>query len=215
MIIGFSLLAIILICVLVIPNIVNSIGLIKVRDDALVGVEDNWLIVNQGNRTDHEYRKLAEVYPVEGYELAEVTPGSMQDLTRVFFYKPTGENAPADEYYIQAGKRAYDEIIEVSSGMVQAYATEVLYCGEEVRATAGENNVAYYVLEYGIDLDDSEEGVDMEYYQNVYLYIESGIEGCSVSMAATNTVDDPADFRDRDAMVEMILKAAELIVVEK
>ena len=52
--------------IIILPDAIEARHLIKVKDGALQGVEDNWLVLNVGTSSNPKYRKIAEVDPVEG-----------------------------------------------------------------------------------------------------------------------------------------------------
>ena len=60
MTIGFAVIAIVLICVLWLPDFIESFSLLKVKDGVVQNVGDNWLLTNVGTSSNKKYRKLAE-----------------------------------------------------------------------------------------------------------------------------------------------------------
>ena len=68
MTIGFAVIAIVLICVLWLPDFIESFSLLKVKDGVVQNVGDNWLLANVGTSSKAKYRKLAEF---DGVELSQ------------------------------------------------------------------------------------------------------------------------------------------------
>ncbi|MEE1199676.1 MAG: hypothetical protein U0L09_03400 [Christensenellales bacterium] len=214
MIFGLIGFIVVLTCVIVIPNWIENIGVLKMVDGKVQGVEEDWLIGNYGSTNDPKYRKLAEVAPAEGYALDRVEDGTSSTEERVFYYKPTTDDAPAEEYFVQAGKNDYDQIIASASSMLSSYAQEVLFVDEEQHAKVGDTDVRYYLAEYVINNSEDPENPDLEYWQSAYLYMDSSVAGGCVALGASNTGDDETAFKDRDALYQLLLDAAGAIQAE-
>lgn len=214
MIFGLIGLVVILACVIVIPDWIDNIGVLKMVDGKVQGVEDNWLIGNYGSANAPKYRKLAEMAPAEGYVLDRVEEGTSSSEERVFYYKPTTDYAPAAEYFVQAGKKDYDQIIASASPMLSSYAQEVLFMDEEQHAKVGDTDVRYYLAEYVVNNSEDSENPDLEYWQSAYLYMDSSVAGGCVALGASNTGDDETAFKDRDALYQLLLDAAGAIQAE-
>jgi len=110
MAIGFAVIAIVLICVLWVPDFIESFSLLKVKDGVVQDVGDNWLLANVGTSSEDKYRKMAEVGAIEGYELSSTEDGIMDENLRYYVYTPVSEDAPAQTLNIQSGNGEASEL---------------------------------------------------------------------------------------------------------
>ncbi len=112
MIIGFSVIAVLLIAVLVLPDFIESFSLLKVKDGVVQDVGDNWLLCDVGTSSKHKYRKLAEFSgEIEGYQLASTEDGILDKNLKYYVYEPTAaEGALAQTVNVQSGNGEASEL---------------------------------------------------------------------------------------------------------
>lgn len=215
MIIGFAVLLVIVICAIVIPNAIEAKDLLRVKNGVVQNVGDNWLVCDMSETSKHKYRKIAEIDPAEGWQVRERADGISDANEAYFYFEPIdAENAVADEYYAIVGKGKYDELCTKAATSMGSFANEVLYQGETVTDVVDGRNVAYYVLEYNMNVSEDENNPEYEYNQTISLYVESPIEGRCVLLNASNTGADESAFGDRDAIIEFLKEASKSITLE-
>lgn len=112
MIIGFSVIAVILIAVLVLPDFIESFSLLKVKDGVIQDLGDNWLVANTGTSSKAKYRKMAEVGEIEGYTLASTEPGFTDENLQYFVFEPASEDSVAQTLNVQPGNGEAAELAE-------------------------------------------------------------------------------------------------------
>lgn len=235
MVIGFAVIAIVLVCVLWLPDALEARHLLKVKDGVVQGIEDNELICNVGTSSNKKYRKLAAVEPTEGFALESVEDGLSDTNLRYFKYAADGE-AAAQEYMVQSGNGDMDKL--ASSYLDQmGRLSEMLYQDEEVHEEVVNGNrtlsfvVEYRMEDYSEAIAEEEAAADgdvadevqadeesepvYDYTQAALVYIESPIEDKCVVIQAMNTAKDDSVFGDRDALRELALKAAEGVEISK
>jgi len=215
MIIGFAVLLLIVICVVVIPNAVRAKGTLKVKDGVVQGVGENWLITDTSTTSKPLYRKIAEVNPVEGYQLRSAEAGLNDSESKYYYYEPVdAENAVADEYYAIVGKGEYDMLCANAANMLGAYATEVMSKTEPtIEELEDGTKIAYYAMEYTINTTMDEENPEIQYNQTVSMYIDSNVDGNCVLLNASNVGEDESAFGDIDAMVELMKEAVKCVTI--
>lgn len=216
MIIGFAVIVIALICVLVLPDAIESRHLLKVKDGAIVDAGDNWLIRNVGDSSKAKYRKIAEVNPADGYQLEKVTAGTTNDLSTMFYYEPTEGNADAaaQEYYVVAGSGEYDMLVSNVYGYA-AMLGEILEQSEIQTVDVGGRSASYFTVKSSVTDDSSdEENPIVTYNQMGYMYVDADVKDNCVVICASNTGDSEV-FTDDAALVGLMTNAASQIVMAK
>ena len=243
MIIGFAVIAIILVLVLVVPKIVESFTLLKVKDGVVQDVGENWLLANVSQTSEEKYRKMAEVGEIEGFELTSTEPGIADENLQYFVYAPTDPAAPVQTLNVQSGNGEAAELSETFRSQMGNFG-EMLYQSEAVEE-AEINGMKTYtvVIEYrnedyeqvsakaeaqaaADEATANEEEIPedvaavlaeetrYDYSQSVVLYIDSNLDGKCVLINAMNTGDSEAVFQDADAIHEIVRTAAASITLE-
>lgn len=220
MIIGFSALVIILIAVLVLPDAIAKIGSLKVVDGVVQDAGENWLLANTGTSSKKIYKKLAEVAPIEGYELSETVDGITDANLRYFVYKPA-DGSESPELLIQSGSNEAETLITNYRSMISSYA-EVLYLDEEIHEETINGMKTYScVIEYRME-DYAEETtaetteeteVTYTYTQSAVVYVDSNLSDKCVVITLSNEGADESVFGDRAALLTEALAAVPSITV--
>lgn len=242
MVIGFVVIAVILICVLVLPDFIESFSLLKVKDGVVQNVGDNWLIANTGTDSKDKYRKMAEVGEIEGFELSETAPGIMDENCIYYVYKPVTEDGLVQTLNIQPGS---GDAAELSANYLAQMGSfgEVLYMSEAVEEEEINGMKTYTVVfeyrmpnyEQSVAKEEAQAAVDAataneeeipedvaavlaeedkyDYSQSVVLYIDSNLDGECVLINAMNAGDTDAVFQDRDAIRDILRTAAASITL--
>ena len=242
MTIGFAVIAIVLICVLWLPDFIESFSLLKVKDGVVQNVGDNWLLANVGTSSKAKYRKMAEFGGIEGYELSETKEGITDKNLRYYVYAPVSEDAPAETVNVQSGNGVASELATNFLSQMSAFG-EVLNQSEAVEE--GEiNGMKTYsvVMEYrtpdyeqAAEKEEAQAAADAataakeeipedvaavlaeetiyDYSQTVLLYIDSNIEGKCIVLNASNSGTDDTCFGDTAAMLEVLQSAASSVTL--
>lgn len=221
MTIGFLAIIVVIVCVLWVPDWIESFSLLKVKDGVVQGVEENWLVCNMGTSSKPKYRKLAVVEPPEGFEMTETNYISDANMPYLVF-GPTGE-AAAQSVMAQSGNGEAESLANSYASNIGVYG-EVLYQSDVVAETIDGKQTWAFVVEYRME-DYSEqiaaaESGDSEaeaaakeadpvysYTQSAILYVDSPIKEKSVVLTASNSGDSDAVFGDRDALMELVRSA--------
>lgn len=233
MIIGFAVLIIALLAVVVLPDAIAKIGSLKVKDDVVQGVGENWLLANTGTSSKQIYKKMAEVEPMEGYELAEAHDGLMDANLRYYSYQPV-EGAEGPSYMVQPGSKDAAELIDYYRSMISSLG-EVLYI-DKANTEETINGVKTYsfVLEYRmedyseevaaaeaeaegkpVDEEAAEAEVNYIYTQTAVVYIESELKDKCVVVNMSYEGADETVFGDRAELHAMALEAAAGVTIGK
>lgn len=235
MIIGFLVIAVVLVCVLWVPDWIESFSLLKVKDGVVQGVEDNGLVCNMGTSSNPKYRKLAVVEAPEGFEMTGTDYISDSNMPYLIF-EPTGD-AAAQTLMAQSGNGEAESLANSYASNIGVYG-EILYQGEMIEETIDDKHVWGFVAEYRMEdfteqiadaeaEDDASEDADAEdadaeekepvysYTQSAILYVDSPIDGKSVVLTASNTGDSEDAFGDRDALMELVRSAVPGVELSK
>ena len=217
MIIGFAVIVIALICVLVLPDALEARHLLKVKDGAIVGAEDNWLIRNVSDTSKAKYRKIAEVNPADGYALDQSTGGVSDDLETMFYFDPTEDNtdAAAQEYYVIAGSGEYDTLVSNAYGYVGLLGGEILNQSEIQNTEIDGRKASYFTVQFSVTDSSDEENPMTTYNQMAYMYVDADIKDTCVVLCASNTGDSEDVFTDDAALVELLTNAVGQITMAK
>lgn len=219
MTIGFLVIVLVIVGVLVLPDWIESFSLLKVKDGVIQGVEDNWLICNLGTSSSPKYRKLAEINPVDGFELSE-TSYITDANTPYFIYTPTGDSA-AQKLSIQAGNGGAETLAKQYAESIGAF-SEVSYKSDVTEETVGDRKVWTVLVEFRME-DYVEEDADSEteteptytYTQSALVYTDTFVDGRSVVISASVEGDSESAFGDREALLEAAKSAVGSIELSK
>lgn len=243
MIIGFAVIAIALICVLVLPDFIESFSLLKVKDGVVQDMGDNWIITNTGTGSKDKYRKLGEVTgEIEGYELSETAPGITDENCVYYVYTPTSEDAVIQTLNIQPGNGEaavlsetfrsqmgnFGEVLSLSEAVVEeeingikTYAVAIQYRtqeGEQATAQAEAQAAADEATANGEEIPEDVAAVLAEetiydYNQSVVLYLDTKVDGKCILLNAMNTGDSEAAFGDEAAIFDVLRQAVNAITI--
>ena len=107
--------------IIILPDAIEARHLIKVKDGALQGVEDNWLVLNVGTSSHPKYRKIAEVDPAEGYSFEKTDHLSSLNLSTNLTFKADDEqNAVADTYVALSSANECKALAEKAFSNIQS-----------------------------------------------------------------------------------------------
>lgn len=221
MIFGFAGIALVLACLIILPDLPDYVekfhrmfyDYIKVEDGVAQGVGDNWLIANLNETSsDPAYVKLAEVGDVEGYEPSE--SDYVSDENVLYHDYASASDGVAQKLRFMSASGEASEVPESFASRIGMVLTEVLYQSEPEQVDVGGREAYGFLVEGRTQTNEDEENPVYEYSQNVYLYVDSDIDGCSVLVNAINEGEDESAFADRDAMFELAERAAQSLIFE-
>lgn len=86
----------------IISNVRYYAGSLQVKNDAIVGIQENWLVRNMGSYDKPKYYKMAEVNIPENYE--SMGSFASDDLEQNFMIRSTDETAPLSQYTVLVSK---------------------------------------------------------------------------------------------------------------
>lgn len=242
MIIGFSVIAAILLCVLVVPDVIESFHLLKVKDGVVQNMGENWLIANTSTTSEDKYRKMAEVGEIEGLELSSTEPGIMDENLQYFVYAPTDENAPVQYVNVQPGNGdaatlaenfrtqmgSFGELLYQSEAVIEeeingmkTYTVALQYRFEDAEQATAKAEAQIVADEATANEEEIPEDVAAvlaeetiyDYTQSVVLYIESNLSGKCIVVNGMNTGDSDAVFQDNEAIQEILRNVASAITL--
>ena len=221
MIFGFAGIIVVLACLIVLPDLPDYVDrfhrlfydYITVEDGAVQGVGDNWLIANlNDSANDPAYVKLAEIGEIEGYELSESNYVSDENVL-YHDYAPTGESVAQTLRFMPASGEAA-EMYESFSARISMVVTEVLYQSEVQEIDINGRSAYAFIVEGTVQVNEDTENPIYSYTQNAYLCVDSEYPDRSVLVNAINEGDDESVFADRDAMLDLVERAAASLTFE-
>lgn len=219
MTIGFLVIVVVIIGVLVLPDWIESFSLLKVKDGVVQGVEDNWLICNLGTSSSPKYRKLAEINPVDGFEMSE-TSYITDANTPYFIFEPTGDSA-AQKLTVQAGNGGAEALASKYAETIGAF-SDVLYKSDVAAETVGDRKIWTILVEYRMENyseeeaeSDAETEPTYSYTQSALVYTDALVSGRSIVISAAVDGDSESVFVDREALLEAAKSAVSSIELSK
>ncbi len=119
--------AVIIIAAIVVISLIPD-GSLKVRGGAVVGAEDNWLIVNTKTTNRPKYFKLAEVEAIDGFTVdAENSYSFSSDKNVTDFWIDNNDETAAEKYYAVLGvTHPASEVAENAFSLLGSYGAEML-----------------------------------------------------------------------------------------
>lgn len=149
-------------------------GSLKIKNDQVVGKQDNWLIAELDGGKNSDYYHIANVDMPEGYQAAAESAGGtiVSPLTHHdndFTFEPVDEASPITNVYVRAVAKSVDDMIE------SVYQTFTGYVGEDghiseiktIDSPFGQGKGFLYDYSYA---NPEEEG-KMEYSQCLINYV--------------------------------------------
>lgn len=145
MIFDFAGLVVVLALIIWLPDFIRSFGLLDVKDGVVQGVEDNWLICDVGTSSRNEYRKLAEIGDIDGYELS--LSASVSDENVLYHdYAPTGDG-PAQTLRFMSVSGEASEMFDTLTERQSMFMNEVTYQSEPEELTINGRDAYVFLIE--------------------------------------------------------------------
>ncbi len=170
----------------------------------LQGVEDNWIVTNQGTSKSPRYYKMGEFTAPEGYTLDPDYTVTSDPIEHTLYFLADDEKAPVHSIYVSGirNKTAAEIMDSVGGNVVNA-----------TGGTRGDTPIGGHEAVWGITRinDDQNATQDSELvigHAQLTVYVDS-IKNASVLVFMNSTSNTPADEIPSD---EVMLAEAEKIV---
>lgn len=193
-------------------------GSLKIKNSAVVGKEDNWLIVDRGSGKNSDYYKVGVAGVPEGYTLTdEAISSSASSYKTEFVYRPAEENG-VDTLYITGVSKSADDMIDSIYGTFQSMTTG----DEEHPGTISEvtdlstpsGTARYFTYAYCYDNDTESGAVEVRYSQSIVCYVPANYSDACV-LVSVNVNGDSADvYLSDDAIFEELQKGIAAISID-
>lgn len=208
---GSIALVVILVCVLWLPDYIESLNYLKVKN-GVVQAEENWLICDVSDTDKNRYLQMGTMGDVEGYDLVAVEAIGSDTNLKGFTFEPTSEDSVAKTVQVYPGDGDAYSLCTNYKTMLVNFVGEVLYM-DEVVLTEEYNGMTIYsfLAEYRSEIIEEETDETAEtseetepryqYAQQAVAYIDSLIEGESIVAIAVNDGESDEVFGDREALL--------------
>lgn len=140
LIITAAVLVVLIVAAVLLSNKLYYTGALQVKDNAIVGMQDNWLVKNMGSMNKPKYVKIAEVDIPENYE--NKGPLTSDKLENNYLVAALDENALINQYTVLVMKDD-DAKTTAASGLLnsafirEGEMQEVMLNGRTVYVTTG------------------------------------------------------------------------------
>lgn len=210
MLIGLVVFAAVVALVLIGVRVYDRIGLWRVRDGAVVGVEEGDVLLNTNNQSKPRIYRMARVTePVPGYTAKEV-PTAINTVWSND-YVADDENAPIGAYMFKVGKGEYTELVEKAFTSVSTLGTLVEQSGIKSGKFGGKD-CRYFHEVIGLDKSEAQDGSDMEYDQWMYAYFDSEFKGYSIMVTLNTVLEDENPSATEEEMTDLLEQIAQRFV---
>lgn len=154
----------------------------------LQGVQENWIVTNQGTDRAPRYYKMGEFTAPEGYTLDPDNNISSDKLARNYFYKADDENAPIQSVYVSGIRsKTASEMIETVSGY-NLYAEEATISEEPI----GGMDTKWILGRINDDENATEESDFLIGHAQMNVYLDS-VQGGSVLVYMVSKTSAPVE----------------------
>ena len=207
--VGFAVIALVVICVIGVPAIVERVKQLKVTDGVVDIGDENIVAVNLGTHGKPRYHRIATVDgAAEGFTQTETEYTGAEKALPMYRFNG-GEGTAVQRYYVQSA--ALD-----ANGAVDSYASRLSMLGTVISRTdvveEEINGRKVYMMEAHYEGADYETG-EPEYGQTAIAYVESTFDGFSVNIMAQSTFEDAEHFADEEAVLDMMREVAATITM--
>ena len=176
-------------------------GSLKVKDNALVNVEENWLVGQRSGGKNSRYYHFADVQLPEGYE---TTDGTTSGLVQSF----TGEKDGVRLSITPVGSSVQDMISNV-------YGTITAFVGENGTVSAVQDAdtklgaAKYFVYTNSMDAEDGSK----QYSKSTVLYAPANYSDSCILISTYAPADSEEALPADDALLAEVYKAIDGIVL--
>ena len=186
-------------------------GSLRIRKDAVVGRQDNWLIVELDKGKRSSYYKLAEVATPEGYAASEdsafghaITSSSNTDHKTNFTFEAVDAENPIELIGVYPLKtrpetmidEVYQNFVSVAETSPDAGSiTEV----RDYETEAGTGK--YFIYDYAYE---SSSNANLQYNQCVTCYIPTKYKESGILISVNTYPESPEDYVDEQALMDAL-----------
>lgn len=194
-------------------------GSLKIKNNAAVGKEDNWLIAELDGGKNSDYYHLANVNLPEGYAVSETSAsgtvlGATQPIDNDFTFNPVDETLPVDNLYVRGVSKDAVEMVEsvhVTFSGISAETGKIT----EIKTMDTVHGKAYYFL-YDYSYENPDEGNKVEYSQSLVCYVPALRKNACVLVAVNNYPETAEGYAEEAVLLEAVNSAiAAIELVEK
>ncbi len=189
-------------------------GSLKIANDAIVGAEESWLIVNRGTNSSDKakYYKLAEVESaVEGFTFDPEKRATSAPLATDFFgYPDDKENSPWNYYCVTGVNKPAAEMVESVSKTYTSFGNVGEITPPAVYALADGRELHYFIFS-GTTPDAENNAIPS---QTLVGYLPAK-DGACVLISVAPAVTGEQDYRAAEDLLAFADKIAATITLEE
>lgn len=196
-------------------------GSLKIRNQAVVGAEDNWLIGKLDKGKNSEYYKLGTVETPDGYELTDeklTGTSSIPNYKTELVYKPLEDNGVDTLNITTVGKSVNDMIDYVYDPFTRMVASDKENPGviSEVKELAAPSGTArYFTYAYSHKNETEAGAAETRYTQSLVCYIPANVKNSCVLVSVNVYPDSAEGFLSEDVLVAEAQKGIAVVSIDK
>lgn len=193
-------------------------GSLKIRDNAAVGKQDNWLITELDGGKNSDYYHIANVNVPEGYALSEESAGGVAlgstPIDNDFTFKPVDEASPVSNIYIRGVAKSVDAMMESVYDTFVGIAGETGTISEVKTVDTALGQGKYFVYDYSYE--NTDEGNKLEYNKSMVCYVPTQFKNVCTLISVNSYPETAEGYADDALMMETFNKALAVVeMVEK
>lgn len=223
----YFLIAIVALVVIgIIISLIYDDGALKVKNGALQGVEDRWIVANGGTVSTPRYFKLGEVGELDGYTHVNLLSASDTLITDNYYY-PTQDENPIDYISISTGSIKNSTTTDLGTTIVEAVRATDGYTVTSDLTEGHIGDIAYtyyaftnesYVAPEGTDTTEdakaNEDPAPNTFGQSMNAYVATAHDNC-LMIHVVNEVESPEDYLSDDELHATLETVISAITLEK
>jgi len=188
-------------------------GSLKIRNDEVVGKQDNWLIIERDGGKNSDFYHLANVDAPEGYVVSAESAGGVAvggtQHDNDFTFEPVDEASPVSNVYVRGVNKSVDDMMESVYETFAGMVTETGTISEVKTVDTVHGEGKYFVYNYSYE--NPEEG-KMEYNQAQVCYVPTLFKDVCLLVSVNVYPETEEGYADEATMLDVLNKT--LAVVE-
>ena len=193
-------------------------GSLKIRDNAAVGKQDNWLIAELDGGKNSDYYHIANVNVPEGYVASEESAGGTlvgsTPIDNDFTFKPVDEASPIDNIYIRGVAKSANDMVNSVYDTFTGIAGETGTISEIKTVETALGQGKYFVYDYSYENPD--EGNKVEYNKSMVCYVPTQYKNVCTLISVNSYPETAEGYADDATLLAEFNKAlAVMEMVEK
>lgn len=179
-------------------------GSLKVKDNAAVGAQENWLIGQRSGGKNSHYYHLADVTAPEGYELTSINLNGSSDPRTDFTYTATTDKGEASIYVAPVSSSVSDMI----SGIYASFSSMTAENGS-ISEVKDYQDAKYftYTMEYADDAGAT------TYHQSLVLYTPANYKDTCILVSVSPVTDSAESYWAEEDLLAEAAKTLDGITV--